>query len=409
MILSAALLMAQGAVAAQPDFDQGRIDIPAMTVPAPSVRRETLWVTMDPEEALAVGASGVLPEALTAFDLSHGLYRVSEDRLPDLSAYMHDTFGRCGGFFTYRTRAEAEAGVSASKSVLESGPYTIDQKAVVVPLVAKVKESEIRATIETLSNFKNRYYGSDSGIEAATLIKGRWQALAAKFPGATAQLVKQQGWRQPSVILTIPGAEKPEEIVVLGGHIDSINTQDKGPAAPAPGADDNASGIAVLTEALRILGESGLRPRRTIQFMGYAAEEIGLRGSQDIAQQAAKEGRKVVAVIQYDMTNFRGAGDSIYLISDFVDPKLMSFLGTLIDNYAGVPWATTKCGYACSDHASWTRNGYPAAAAFEATFEGKNHALHTIKDTLSTTGGTAKHSVPFAKLAVAFAVEVAKP
>ena len=164
----------------------------------------------------------------------------------------------------------------------------------------------------------------------------------------------------------------------------------------------------MLTEAVRVLGASGLRPSRTIQFMGYAAEEVGLRGSQDIAKQAAKDGKKVVAVIQYDMTNFRGSGESIYLLSDNVDPKLTAFLGTLIETYAGVPWSTTKCGYGCSDHASWTRNGFPASAAFESTFEGMNHALHTVRDTLGTTGGTAQHSVAFAKLAVAFAVENAK-
>ncbi len=406
-ILALVLLTAQGAVAAGPDFDQGRIDIPSMNIRPSSEKAGSLWVTLDRGEVATVSASNLFAQEPIRVSGSEAMYEVSESQLLGLSSFMHDTFNRCGGFFAYRTRAEAEADLAA-KATVNSGPYTVNQKAVVASLVAKVQEAGIRSTIETLAAFNNRFFTSETGVEAATWLQGRWQALAGNIPGATTQLFKHQGWRQPSVILTIPGVEKPDEIVVLGGHLDSINGMERSNASRAPGADDNASGIAVLTEAVRVLGTSGLRPSRTIQFMGYAAEEVGLRGSQDIAKQAAKDGKKVVAVIQYDMTNFRGAGESIYLLDDNVDPKLTAFLGTLIETYAGVPWSTTRCGYGCSDHASWTRNGFPASAAFESTFEGMNHALHTVRDTLATTGGTAQHSVAFAKLAVAFAVEIAK-
>ncbi|OGR99161.1 MAG: hypothetical protein A2V88_04650 [Elusimicrobia bacterium RBG_16_66_12] len=319
---------------------------------------------------------------------------------------MHESSGRCGGFFAYRTRVEAESALSA-RSATKGGPYTLDQQAWVSPLVSRVGEEGIRSTIETLAAFNNRYYTADSGAAAAGWLQGRWQALAEGLPGASSRLVKHDGWKQPSVVLTIIGSEKPDEVVVLGGHLDSINGY-RGSEARAPGADDNASGIAVLTEAVRVLGASGLRPSRTIQFMGYAAEEVGLRGSQDLAKQAAREGRKVVGVIQYDMTNFKGSGEGIFLLNDYVDPALTAFLGKLIGAYAGVPWSTTQCGYACSDHASWTKSGYPASAAFESTFDTMNHSIHTDRDTLATSGGTASHSVAFAKLAVAFAVELAK-
>ncbi len=76
--------------------------------------------------------------------------------------------------------------------------------------------------------------------------------------------------------------------------------------------------------------------------------------------------------------------------------------------YAGVSWSKTKCGYGCSDHASWTKNGYAASAAFESAVGDMNQAIHSSRDTLATAGVTAAHAVPFAKLAVAFAVETAK-
>ncbi len=372
-----------------------------LDLPAPPA---DVWVTVDMADLAAPGfplSGEPVAEAGGA-----AVYRAKPDMLPVLAQWTHDNFRRCGGFFAHETKASALAALRPTAAA-PGGPYTLDQQAVVAPMAAAVREENIRATISALSAFHNRYYQSDTGVEAARWIKNRWAALAAGIPGATAELVAHS-WKQPSVILTIPGAEKPEEIVVLGGHLDSIAGWGGSSGARAPGADDNASGIATITEALRVLAESGTRPKRTIQFMGYAAEEVGLRGSQDIASKYAAAGKRVVGVIQFDMSNFAGSGGKIFLLSDNVDPALSAFTGRLIDAYAGVPRAETRCGYGCSDHASWTKKGFPSAMAFEAAFDDSNQAIHTERDTLATSGGTAAHSVPFAKLAAAFAVELAK-
>jgi leucyl aminopeptidase len=273
-------------------------------------------------------------------------------------------------------------------------------------MLPKVTETGLRSTIETLAAFNNRYYQASTGVDAAKWISGRWQELGSSIPGAAVSLVSHSGWKQPSVVLTIPGSDKADEVVVLGGHLDSINGWG-GETKRAPGADDNASGIAVLTETLRVLAQSGYKPRRTIQFMGYAAEEVGLRGSQDIAQKYKGQGKKVAGVIQFDMTNFKGSADDVYILSDNVDPALSAFLGKLVDEYLpGVRRNTVRCGYGCSDHASWTKAGYPASAAFESAFDDMNHKIHTAEDTLANSGGSAAHSVNFAKLGLAFAVEL---
>jgi leucyl aminopeptidase len=83
-------------------------------------------------------------------------------------------------------------------------------------------------------------------------------------------------------------------------------------------------------------------------------------------------------------------------------------LGRLIDEYVKVPWGYSRCGYGCSDHASWTANGYPASIPFESTMEDINRKIHTAQDTLESAGGDASHAVKFAKLATAFVVEMAK-
>jgi leucyl aminopeptidase len=151
------------------------------------------------------------------------------------------------------------------------------------------------------------------------------------------------------------------------------------------------------------------KPKRTVQFMGYAAEEVGLLGSKDIAAKYKANNKKVVGVMQLDMTLFKGTADKdIVMMADFTNAAQNEFLGKLIDEYVKVSWGYSRCGYGCSDHASWTANGYPASMPFESTMEDINHKIHTANDTLQNSGGDAKHAAKFAKLATAFIVELAK-
>ena len=365
-----------------------------------------LWVTLGKADIPKLGALGFpLGPAILSSERA-AIYRVDADKLGQLSAFMHETFGRCAGFFAHDTKAEAQADLK-DPVARASMAYILDQSAIVKPLVARVSEGKLKATLDSLAAFNNRYYSAASGVEASRWIASQWTTLSAGLPGASVKLHTHANWKQPSVILTIPGSDLADEIVVLGGHLDSIGGWG-GETARAPGVDDNASGIAVLTETVRLLGESGLKPRRTIQVMGYAAEEVGLRGSKDIASQYKKAGKKVVGVIQFDMTNFKGSPEEMFMLTDYTDPSLTAFLNQLVDAYVGVRRSTTKCGYACSDHASWNQQGYPAALSFESHFDTMNRNIHTDHDNLANAGGDAKHSVHFAKLGVAFAVELAK-
>lgn len=76
--------------------------------------------------------------------------------------------------------------------------------------------------------------------------------------------------RSRNVMGEIVGRERPREVIVLGGHIDSWDV--------GTGAMDDAGGVMVSWEALRLLRRLGLRPRRTIRVVGWTNEENGLRG-----------------------------------------------------------------------------------------------------------------------------------
>src|SRR5205823_4452586 len=74
-----------------------------------------------------------------------------------------------------------------------------------------------------------------------------------------------------NTIAEIPGSDKKDEIVMLGGHLDSWHS--------ATGATDNAIGCATMMEAARILKAIGVKPRRTIRVALWSGEEEGLLGS----------------------------------------------------------------------------------------------------------------------------------
>ena len=343
-------------------------------------------------------------------------------RLPAVSERIHAQERRCGGYFAFDSRSEAEAflredrGVQGKFSRMVPVRYTVDNAATVEPWLPQVTQAGIRATIAHLSSYRNRYYTAPTGREAAQWIHDTWLGLAAGRDDVSAELVGCSNCStQPSVVLTIRGSVQPEEIVVLGAHLDSIVIGGNGSINQyAPGADDDASGIATLTEVLRVAMASGWRPRRTVKFMGYAAEEVGLRGSNAIARAYRAQNRQVVAVLQMDMTNYNAsAGVDMRLITDYSNPALQTFLLRLFDTYLaprGMTRGYDTCGYACSDHASWTAAGYPSAYFFEAGAPNGSYFtyIHTGNDTLANMGDSAQHSAKYAMLGLAFLGEAAK-
>lgn len=335
-------------------------------------------------------------------------FEIDENDLLKLSHFMHHNFHRCGGYFVHDEESLLKERTSLQKDFfLEPSPtfYNIDQEKVITPLLQEVNEFSIRNTILKLSSFHNRYYKSNTGVDSMKWIKSEWESLLQGRSDSHVELYQHRNWPQPTVIATIEGTTRADEIIVIGGHGDSISgffpTHSR-----APGADDNASGIATITEVIRILGKAGYRPERTIKFMAYAAEEVGLRGSNEIAQDFREQNKNVVGVLQLDMTNHSGPDWDIAVISDYTHDKQNKFVGELIDQYIQLPWGVDRCGYACSDHASWNAAGYPASTPFESKKKYMNRNIHTSRDTIEVSGGNANHALKFAKLALAYTIEL---
>lgn len=376
----------------------------ALLAPAPALA-ERLVISVG-ADALTTARSAAVEDAgfeVLAADEDVAVLSIDDAALEALTEAMHEHHGRCGGFMVHASLADA---LAAPVTPADGPPvdYRLERAHVVRAVLPALEPRQLLGTIEHLSGMQNRYYRSPSGAAASTWLRDRWRSFTARAD-VTVELV-DHGYPQRSVVLTIPGTTRADEVVIIGGHLDSIAPG--GTGSDAPGADDDASGIATLTEVARALLARDVRPQRTLQFMAYAAEEVGLRGSLRIASDYRRRGVNVVGVLQLDMTNYQGSDRDIWLIADHTDAGQNAFLGRLIDAYVGATWAYDRCGYACSDHAAWTRHGFRASMPFEARFRDSNRAIHTRKDTLERSDHNVQHALKFARLAAAYAIELAR-
>ncbi|KAL5119187.1 Leucine aminopeptidase 1 [Pleosporales sp. CAS-2024a] len=300
--------------------------------------------------------------------------------------------------------------LSANKVEFPSKPA---YKEHVVPLLEKLEKDNMRKHLETFTSFHTRYYKSQYGAQSSAWLLEQVDKTL-KAAGAVNASVKAfpHPWGQSSIIATIPG--KSDKTVVIGAHQDSINLFLPSILA-APGADDDGSGTVTILEALRVLLKSegilnGSAPN-TVEFHWYSAEEGGLLGSQAIFQSYEKDGKDVKAMLQQDMTGYvqktldAGEPESVGVITDFVDPGLTEFIKKIITVYCDIPFVLTKCGYACSDHASASKAGYPSAFVIESDFKYSDNKIHTTEDKIEYL--SFDHMLQHAKLTLALAYELA--
>jgi len=332
--------------------------------------------------------------------------KLKERELSKLSGLLHKHNDRCGGFVTrpLKSQYSKRKGWDDNKYPVN---YNLTKPELVLETIDKVKEDRILADMTWFSSYHTRYYTAPSGIKAMKDLHKKWSAMAAHRNDIKVELFKHKEWEQPSVILTFKGSTK--ENIIVGGHGDSINTDDEGPHSHSPGVDDNASGISTITEIIRVLLETNYKSKHNLQFMAFAAEEVGLRGSMDITAKYDAEITKVRGYLNLDGTNFKGSSDiNFAIISDETDKEQNEFLASLIDNYLKLPWGYDQCNYGCSDHYSFKYRNFRASFPAEARIAEENQRIHTVDDTFAVMGNNATHAVSFAKLGLTYVLELDK-
>lgn len=263
----------------------------------------------------------------------------------------------------------------------------------------------------SLTKFNNRYYKSTTGKQSSDWLFGKVQEIITKNNAdpSVKVSVKQfthSGWDQKSIIARIEGSQKPTEVIIVGAHQDSIGGFMNKATARAPGGDDDGSGSVTILEAFRALLVKGFKPAISVEFHWYSGEEAGLLGSQAIASDYKSKKVDVKAMLQLDMTGFPNSQKpDIGFVTDYTDSGLTELLRKMAKEYTTLPIGDFQCGYGCSDHASWNKQGYPSAIPFESSNMEENGNIHTAKDTYESVN--FKHALNFAKLAIGYVVELA--
>jgi hypothetical protein len=188
-----------------------------------------------------------------------------------------------------------------------------------------------------------------------------------------------EGATSYNTIGEITGTDKKDEVIMLGGHLDSWHA--------ATGATDNAIGCAIMMEAARILKTIGVKPRRTIRVALWSGEEQGLLGSQAYVKEHfgtfenPKPGyEKFGGYFNIDSGTGRARGMSV-----FGTPEAATVLREAVAPFAeyGILGAinTRSRGLGGSDHTSFNQAGLPGIGVQQDPIEYGTHTWHTNLDT----------------------------
>jgi carboxypeptidase Q len=191
--------------------------------------------------------------------------------------------------------------------------------------------------------------------------------------------VYPEGKTSYNAIAEIPGTDKRDEIIMLGGHLDSWHA--------ATGATDNAIGCSIMMEAARILQTLGIKPRRTIRVALWSGEEEGLLGSQAYVKEHfgsfenPKPGyEKLDAYFNVDSGTGRIRGASV-----FGPPEAAKILADALASFNDLgfmgAFASKSRALGGSDNTSFSQAGLPGIGLFQDPIEYGTHTWHTNLDT----------------------------
>jgi hypothetical protein len=228
---------------------------------------------------------------------------------------------------------------------------------------------------------QSRFLRSETIMSAADFIETNMRALGLDvqndifYPGPG---TSGKGTR--NIVGRLVG--ESSETVLIGAHYDDLPSE-----GPAPGADDNASGVATLLSIARAL--SGFRPKRNIVFVAFSAEEQGMVGSSHFVQSMAPS-LHISASIILDQNGNPGASRSVILESvgeSRENLEIMDTLASSMDPTLGEPVINFQ-GFG-SDHVPLAQAGIPAVLVIER--ENMKFAKaygHTSRDDLSNIDGS---------------------
>lgn len=282
-------------------------------------------------------------------------------------------------------------------------PEVLEEQPLIRALMDKVSSDSLTHTIEHLTAYHTRRWDSRMVYQVQDWLFAQYRDLGYD----TVFLHDFPVWYHDSlcetsdnVIAIKRGVVHPDEFVVCGAHYDSYNNAPGHPdSLRAPGADDNASGVAGILETARILSRCTFD--RSLVFCNFGAEEIGLIGSAAFAKDCADRGMRIVGYFNLDMIGYLEAGSDIHvnLLYTGQDTPLAQYVTTMSHTYYPDMriWQDWLPGGSDSDYSSFNRNGYAAIHLFEDTHHSSPY-IHTPDDVLGLSVNNLDQAKRFTEL-----------
>jgi hypothetical protein len=197
----------------------------------------------------------------------------------------------------------------------------------ILKIIEEINADSIASNIKMLENLGTRYALASNRREVSFSILKKFKSYGytnARLDSFEVTLAKgcliYTTW-QYNVVAELEGNGYPDSLILVGGHHDCTlrATEPQNPLEFAPGADDNASGVAVTLEIARVLKNLMVNPRKTILFATFAAEEFGLHGSNHMAKAMADSSAKIQFMLNNDMVSYCPIQDSSLWYVNIID------------------------------------------------------------------------------------------
>jgi hypothetical protein len=199
----------------------------------------------------------------------------------------------------------------------------------VASMLDGITADSLLAHVDRLVAFGTRRWDQPGGREAEEWIGSFLQGLPLDDV-----FIHDFNEGSDNVFGVLLGRLRPDRAHVIGAHYDSLNSTS--PTAPAPGADDNASGTAAVLEAARVMATSGRRPAETIVFAFFSAEEAMVVGSRAFVKTLASRPWTVVDMIGIDVIGYVKPGTipDLSVSSNVFTAGVQELIGKLRDSAA---------------------------------------------------------------------------
>ncbi len=177
-----------------------------------------------------------------------------------------------------------------------------------------INSDSLEAQTAWLQDMGTRFTLAKNRRNVAIRIRNRFRRMGYEEAGLDSFMITktfrnvQYTQTQYNVIAVIRGSEYPDSLCILGGHYDNY-TSTGDPFEYAPGAHDNASGTAAVIEVARVMKKHNFSPSRSIMFVAFGAEELGLFGSKDLASDPGEYSGKISFMLNNDMIAYEPDDD----------------------------------------------------------------------------------------------------